>query len=178
VTSDQWSASPPSPSALCGHPRYCATIPGTAAPSPALWEPETTRHHHDRCCASTGLPSAAPSSQRTDGDQTGSSHTATLEATFGEVQDSPQRTAGARFVRRTIKSAALYTIPPCVALELCGTIVNRLPLAYKRRRQPPGCRGTTDNCSLACFRFHHYIGTSPPSNLRDLEASPPLPPCL
>jgi hypothetical protein len=67
VTSDQWSASPPSPSALCGHPRRCATIPGTAAPSPALWEPGTTRHRHARCCASSSLPSAAPSSQRTDG---------------------------------------------------------------------------------------------------------------
>jgi hypothetical protein len=38
LTSDQWSASPPSPPALCGHPRRCAAIPGTATPSPALWE--------------------------------------------------------------------------------------------------------------------------------------------
>jgi hypothetical protein len=28
VTSDQWSASPPSPPALCGHPRRCAAILG------------------------------------------------------------------------------------------------------------------------------------------------------
>jgi hypothetical protein len=69
VMSDQWSASPPSTPALRGHPRRCATIPSTAAPSPTLWEPETTGHRHTRCCASTGPPSVAPSSQRTEGDQ-------------------------------------------------------------------------------------------------------------
>jgi hypothetical protein len=62
MTLDQWSASPPSPPPLCGHPRRCATIPGTATPSPAMWEPGTTRHRHTRCCASSGLSSAAPSS--------------------------------------------------------------------------------------------------------------------
>jgi hypothetical protein len=70
VTSDQRSASPPSPLALCSHPRRCATIPGTAAPSLMLWEPGMTRHHHARCCAPYGLPSAAPSSLRTVDDQT------------------------------------------------------------------------------------------------------------
>jgi hypothetical protein len=69
VTSDQWSASPTSSLALCGHPRQCATIPGTAAPSSVLWEPGTTRHCHTYSCASSGLPSAAPSSQHTDCDQ-------------------------------------------------------------------------------------------------------------
>jgi hypothetical protein len=89
VTSDKWSASPPSPPALCGHPRRCVTIPGTAAPSPALWEPGTTRHRHARCCAPYDLLSAAPSSQRTDSDQTGSPRTATLEAAPGREQDLP-----------------------------------------------------------------------------------------
>jgi hypothetical protein len=177
VTLDQWSASSSSPAALCGHPRRCSTIPGTAATSPALWEPRTTRHRHNRYYASTGLPSAASSSQRTNGDQTGSSHTATLEATSGQVQDSPRRATGARFVRMTINSTAMYTIPPYVALALCGTIVNCLPLAYKRRRRSPGC-WSTESCSLARFCLHHDIGTSPQSNLRDLEASPPLQPCL
>jgi hypothetical protein len=86
---DQWSVSPPSPSALYSHPRYCATIPHAVAPSPALWEPGTTRHRHARCCASYGPPSTAPSSQRTDGDQTESSHRATLDAAPGRLQDSP-----------------------------------------------------------------------------------------
>jgi hypothetical protein len=42
VTSDQWSASPPSPLALCGHPCHFATIPGPVRPSPVLGEPGTT----------------------------------------------------------------------------------------------------------------------------------------
>jgi hypothetical protein len=116
VTSDQWSASPPSPPALCGHLRCCATIAGTAAASPTLWEPGTTRHHHARCCASYGLPSAAPSSQLTDGDQTGNSHTATLEAAPGRVQDSPRRPARARFVRTTINSTTFVTTPSEIIL--------------------------------------------------------------
>jgi hypothetical protein len=72
VKSDQWSASPPSSSALCGHPRHFTTIPGTTAPSPTLWEPGTMRHHQGHCCAPYGLLSAKPSSQRMDGDRTGS----------------------------------------------------------------------------------------------------------
>jgi hypothetical protein len=62
VTSDQRSASPPSLSALCGHPRHCATFLGTATPSPALWEPVTTRHCHTGRCASSSPPSSQPSS--------------------------------------------------------------------------------------------------------------------
>jgi hypothetical protein len=61
LTSNQRGTSPPSPSALCGHPRCHATIPGTAAPSLALWESRTTRYHHARCCATADLPSARPS---------------------------------------------------------------------------------------------------------------------
>jgi hypothetical protein len=117
VTSDQWSASPPSPPALCGHPRRCATIPGTAAPSSTLWKPGTTRHRHARCRASYGLPSAAPSSQLTDGDRTRSSHATTLEAAPGRVQDSPRRPSGARFARTTINSATLCAMQPYVALR-------------------------------------------------------------
>jgi hypothetical protein len=71
MTSDQRSTSPPSPLALCDHPHRYATIPSTAVPSPALWEPRMIRHHHAHCYAPSGLSSAAPSSQRTDGDQNG-----------------------------------------------------------------------------------------------------------
>jgi hypothetical protein len=34
---------------------------------------------------------------------------------------------------------------------------------------------TTDSCVLAHFRLHHDIGTLPQSNLKDLEATPPIP---
>jgi hypothetical protein len=68
----------PCPPLWC-HPRHCSTIP-------ALWKPGTMRHCHTRCCASSGLLSAEPSSQRTDDNQTGSSHTTTLEAAPGQIQ--------------------------------------------------------------------------------------------
>jgi hypothetical protein len=60
VTSDQQDASPPSPSALCGHSRCHDAIPGTATPSPTLWEYGATRRCHSSCCAPYGFPSAAP----------------------------------------------------------------------------------------------------------------------
>jgi hypothetical protein len=45
----------------------------------------------------------------------------------------------------TINSTALYVIPPYVALELCGTIVNRLPLAYKKEETVPWPRVEMDS---------------------------------
>jgi hypothetical protein len=129
VTSEQRSVSPPSLLALCEHPCHCATIPGTAASSPALWEPGVTRHHHTRCYASSGLPSAEPSSQRTDGDQTRSSHAATLEAAPGRVQDLPRCPPGARFARTTINSMTLSAMPPYVALRAMQHDCKPPPLA-------------------------------------------------
>jgi hypothetical protein len=60
VTSGQQDWSPPSPSALCGHPRHHGAIPGTATPSSTLWKRAATGHRHARCCASYDLPLAAP----------------------------------------------------------------------------------------------------------------------
>jgi hypothetical protein len=89
MTLDQRSASPPSPPTLFGHPRRCATIHGPVQPSLAPREPRTTRRCHTHGCAPHGLPSSAPSSQRTDDDRTRSSHIAALEATPGREQDTP-----------------------------------------------------------------------------------------
>jgi hypothetical protein len=79
-----------------------------------MWESGTTRRRHACCCAPYGLPSAAHSSQRTNGDRTGSPHTATLEVAPGREEDSPRRPAGTRFARTAINSATsttLCTIP-------------------------------------------------------------------
>jgi hypothetical protein len=89
VTSDQWDASPPSPSVLRGHPRHHDAIPGTAGPSPMLWWYGVTRRRHAGCCAPYGLPSAAPSSQRTDNDQMEGFDTTTLEAAPWRIQGTP-----------------------------------------------------------------------------------------
>jgi hypothetical protein len=56
VTSGQQGASPPSCLALCGHPRHCAAIPGTAASSPTLWKPGMMGHYHSRRCTSSDPP--------------------------------------------------------------------------------------------------------------------------
>jgi hypothetical protein len=68
VMSGQWEWLPLLSSALCDHPRHHDTTPGTATPSPTLWEYGATRRRHAGYCAPYGLPSAAPSSQRTDND--------------------------------------------------------------------------------------------------------------
>jgi hypothetical protein len=86
-----------------------------------------------------------------------------------QKQDSPRRPP-------TPRRCTLYRT---CSLELCGMIVNHLPLAYKRRRRFPG-RGGNDgqHTHLHAFRLHRDIGILPQSNLRDLEALPPLPPRL
>jgi hypothetical protein len=123
----------PSPP-LCCHPGHCNAVPG------AVGAQDDEKSPCPLLCSSS-LSSSVPSSQRMDGDQTGNSHTATLEAAPRQVQDSPRCPTGARFVRMTINSTKLCAMPPYVALELCGTIVNCLPLAYKRRRRSPGRGG-------------------------------------
>jgi hypothetical protein len=165
VMSDQWSMSPPSLLALCGHPHHYAAIPGTAASSPALWKPGTMGHRHTRRCASSDPPSAQPSSRCTGGDRTRSSHTTTLEAAPGQSQDLPRRQPELRFFRTTINSTTLCAMLPYVALEPCSMTVNHLPLAYKRWRRSLGRRGRTDNCTLAHFHQHprylHFTSIKP-----------------
>jgi hypothetical protein len=95
---------------LCHHPGHCSTIPGVVKAR----DDETPAA---RCCASYGLPSAAPSSQHTDRDRTGGSHATTLKATPKRVQDSPRRLPGARFARTTVNSVTLCAMPPYVVLK-------------------------------------------------------------
>jgi hypothetical protein len=85
----QRDASPSSPSVLCSRPRPRNAIPSTAAPSPTLWGYRATRHRHAGHCAPYGLPSATPSSQRTDGDSTEDFNTTTLEGAPGQTQGTP-----------------------------------------------------------------------------------------
>jgi hypothetical protein len=121
------NASPPSPLAMFGHPRRCATIPSPVRPSRAPREPGETRRCHARGCAPHGLPSAVPSSQRTGDDRTRSSHITALEAAPGREQDTPQRPTGARVARTAINSVALYGISPHV-----------IRIARRDSKSPPG----------------------------------------
>jgi hypothetical protein len=89
VMSGQWGRSPPSPSALCDHPRHCDAIPDTAPTSPTLWKRAVTGCRHAGYCASYGLMPTVPSNPHIDGRRTGDLCAATLEAVPGRAQDAP-----------------------------------------------------------------------------------------
>jgi hypothetical protein len=60
MTQGERNTSPLSPPTPCGHPRRCATIPGTAKPSSTLWGLMLTGHHHARCYAAQAPSSTRP----------------------------------------------------------------------------------------------------------------------
>jgi hypothetical protein len=97
VTSSQWGRSPPSPSALCYHPRHRDAIPATVPTSSTLWERAVIGRHHAGYCTSYDLTSTAPSSPHADNHRTGKLCAATLEAAPGctmtprQMRDSPGR---------------------------------------------------------------------------------------
>jgi hypothetical protein len=131
--------------ALCGHPRRFAPISGTAAPSPALWEPDTTRHHHPRRCTSTGLLPATPSNQRTDGDpsrrrphghprsRSRASRRFTMTLAGGEIHQDDHQLHGA--VRHTCTFSAFTTILALRLNQTSGTW--RLRLLSRHACSPP-----------------------------------------
>jgi hypothetical protein len=178
VTSDQRSTCPASLPALCGHPHHCAAIPGAAASCPALWEPRTTGHRHACRCAASGPPSAQPPSRRTDGDQTRSSHAATLEVAPRQAQDSPRRPPEARFARTTINFMALCAMPSYVVLRAVRHDCKPPPWPIKGGGGPPVARGRQIAVRSHFSALIHDIGTLPQSNLSDMKASPPLLFCL
>jgi hypothetical protein len=115
VMSDQWDASPPSPSVLCGHPCHYDAIPGTTTPSPTLWGYGATRHRHVGCCALYGLPLAAPSiSVRMTTQRKISTPPPSKPLLDGHRarHDAPPE---ARFVRTAIQFVALSAMPSHVA---------------------------------------------------------------
>jgi hypothetical protein len=118
MTSDQWSASPPSPLALCGRPRHCAAIPGTTASSPALWEPRLTGHRHAVAVQPPVIHQPNP--------QTGVQEVTKREAPtllpskplldgYRTRQDARQRQDS---LGTTIKYTTLCAMPPYVALRV------------------------------------------------------------
>jgi hypothetical protein len=82
VMSGQWEGSPPSPSALCGHPGHCTTIPDAM-------EHAAIGHRHASHCTSYSLPSTAPSCRPAGGGLTSALYATTLEAAPVRAQDAP-----------------------------------------------------------------------------------------
>jgi hypothetical protein len=120
------------------------TIPAAVPPSRAL-------QHHPQHCGSPGrqdittpaivrfpaLRQPNPrAGVRTTTKQEGS-HATTLEAAPGRAQDSLRRPARRKIRQDGHQLHDVVHYTATCSLELCVTIVNRLPLAYKRRRQSP-----------------------------------------
>jgi hypothetical protein len=141
VTSGQQSTFPPTPPALCSHPRHYATIPSTAASSPALWELRSTGHRHAGRCAASGLPSAGPLNWHTDGGQTRVPAPLPSKPP-GRAQDSPRRPPGARFARTNINSTTLCAMPLHEILRPARhDLETASPWSIKGGRGPLAARG-------------------------------------
>jgi hypothetical protein len=115
VTSGQRDRSPPSPSALCDHPRRPNTIPGTASPSPTLWgtgrqdaatpavvRPAASRQPHPRANIQTMTKREAPTPPP-------------LKSFLDRYRACHDVPPEARIARTAVYSTALYATPPHVA---------------------------------------------------------------
>jgi hypothetical protein len=91
VTSDRQERSPPSLSALCGHPRHCSATPGTATTSPMLLERTGMGRRHACHYTSYGPPLTAPSSRPAGSVRTADLYATTLEVAPVRAQDTPRR---------------------------------------------------------------------------------------
>jgi hypothetical protein len=180
VTSGWRDRSPPSPSALCDHPRrprrhpgHCITIPdaveacGNGTPPRQLLYPHTaSRQRHPRvltrAVATQETSTPPPSKPLLDAHKT--------------RHDAPPEE---RFARTAAYSVTLYTMP----LHVDGIVQRacKLPPPWPIKGgavpQPQG-EGRTDSTHSHAFRLDHDIGTCLNQYLWVLEARPPLPPRL
>jgi hypothetical protein len=111
----------PSLSVLCGHPRPCSAMPGTATTTPALLStrgrdaatpatvPRTDHHQRlPRARLKTPRPTTTPSPSKPP---------------LFKYRASHDAVTGARLARTTTNSPALYVVPSHVAKQ-CGMPVN------------------------------------------------------
>jgi hypothetical protein len=90
VTSGRRERSSPSMSTLCGHPRHCSAMTGTATTSPTLLERTGTGRRHACHCASYGPPLTAPLNRPVGDGRTANRYTTTLEVAPVRAQDAPR----------------------------------------------------------------------------------------
>jgi hypothetical protein len=175
VTSGRRERSPPSLSALCGHPRHCSATPGTATTYMTLLERTGTGRHHAHHCAAYGPPVDGTLESARGGGRTTNHYATTLEATPVQAQDAPRRPDWSRIrqdgrqLRGTVRHASTRRR---IVWHACKLLKGEaVPL-------PHGGGGTTDSDHVHALRLHHDIGTCLSQYLWDLEARPPLPPRL
>jgi hypothetical protein len=144
VMSGRRDRSPPSPSALCDHPRRPRRYPRRRG---SVRRRETTT---PAVVPPYSLASTTPSSPHTGGPRTGDLYTATLEAVPGAHWTRHDALLEERFTRTTVYSATLYTMPLHVGEIVRHACKLSPPLAYKRRGSPLAA-GEDGERSLARF---------------------------
>jgi hypothetical protein len=178
VTSGQRDRSPPSPSVLCGHPRHHNTIPGTTPPSPTLWGYGTTRCSHASCCAPSASHQQHPRVSVRTMTPRKTSTPPPSKLLLGRHRARHDVPPEARFARTAVHSVVLFAMPLDVARIVRHACNLPSPWSIKGGAVPWPRGGGGENSHSYAFRLHHDIGTCLNQYLWDLEARPPLPPCL
>jgi hypothetical protein len=138
--------------ALQRHRRHCRSPGQRDTTTPAAVQPPVFRQPNPRAGVRTvterEAPTLLPSKPLLDKHRT--RHDAHQKRDSPGQPSTPRHCASCRH---------MYHIESCVMT------VNRLPLAYKRRRRSPGRGGTTDSGSLAQFclrpRYWHFVSSKP-----------------
>jgi hypothetical protein len=184
VTSGRQEQSSPSLSALCGHPRHCSAMLGTATTPPTLLGRTGMGRRHACHCASYGPPSMAPSSRPADSVHTASLYTTTLEAAPVQAQDKTRRPDWSKICQdgRQLRGTARHA-------STCRRIVwhiCKLPSPWPIKGGViPQPRGTTDRddrhthtpfalAMILALASINISGTWRPSLLSRQACSPPL----
>jgi hypothetical protein len=179
VTSGRSDRSSPSLSNLCGHPRHYRTTPDTVATSQRRWDVRgqdiTTMATEPR----TGPPSTAPSNRPPHGGRSTNRYTTTFEAAPVRAQDATQRLnrSGIRQDGRQLRSTVRHTYTRREIVRHACELLPPWPIKGGAAPQPRG-HGTTDSDHTHALHLLHDIDTCLNEHLRDLEATPSLPPRL
>jgi hypothetical protein len=176
-TSGRRERSSPSLSALCGHPRHCSAMLGTATTSPTLLKCTGTGRCHAYHCTSYGPPSTPPSSRPADGRRAANLCTTTLEAAPVWAQDSPRCPNRSEIHQdgRQLRGTAHHAFTRRRTVRHACKLLSPWHIKGGAVPQP---QGTTGSNRTHAFRLHYDIGTCLNQYLWDLEARPPLPPRL
>jgi hypothetical protein len=123
----------------------CATIPGAVCPSPVMWS-------HSRSCealcrrdVTTPAPVQPELSHQQDLEPAygwrpdADASKTTLEIAPRSAQEPPRCLRELWFARTTVTPWALHASIKILCEISCNMSISGLPLAYKRRRQPPSC---------------------------------------
>jgi hypothetical protein len=150
----------------------------TVTTSLMMLECTGTRRRHDRHCATYGAP-VAPSNRHTGGGRTTNHYATTLEAAPVRAQDAPRYLDWSRIRKdgRQLRGTARHASAGRKIVQHACKLLPPWPIkggAVPIRRG----HGTTDNDHPHALRLLHNIGTFLNQYLWDLEARPPLPPCL